>query len=88
MIYFKNKWPIYTRANCGNRGHRQIQVCTGHDLGNLGPFKFVSFVGVALDADIYFAHVYRTNHGTLAAIMPIAQPPRRAEATMGGYLHS
>ena len=46
----------------------------------------VSFVGVPLDADIYFAHVYRTRGGTLLAILPIAMPEEKGSSmpTEGG----
>ena len=68
LVYFGYSWFLYTRANCGARGHRQVQVCVGKDLDSFAPFAYVSFAGVPIDADIYFAHVYRTDRGTMAAI--------------------
>ena len=68
LIYFKQRWLLYARANCGTKGHRQVQVCEGQELGHFGAFIYVSFAGVPLSADIYFAHVYRTTHDTLVAI--------------------
>ena len=68
LVHFGGRWFLYTRANCGESGHRQVQVCVGEDLSNFSAFAYVSFAGVSIDADIYFAHVYRTDCGTMAAI--------------------
>ena len=84
LIYFKDQWFLYARANCGEKGYRQVQVCQGAELDNLGPFKYVSIAGVALDADVYLAHVYSTEHGTLVAILPMAVPPGARYPTQGG----
>ena len=84
MIYFKKQWLLYTRANCGVTGHRQVQVCVGTNLHQLEPFSWVSFAGVPVDADIYFAHIYVTTHQTVAAIFPMAAPPVSGSPTSGG----
>ena len=83
-LHFNNKWFVYTRANCAEKGHRQVQVCIGENLNNFSAFMYVSFAGIPLNADIYFAHVYRTTHGTLAAILPMAKPAAKGVATEGG----
>ncbi len=84
LIYFKAQWFLYARANCATKGHRQVQVCVGEKLSSLGEFKYVSFAGVPLCADVYFAHVYRTQHDTLAAVLPMAEPPVADQPTQGG----
>ena len=84
VVFFNGKWFLYTRANVAARGHRQLQVAFGDQLDRFGPFTLVSFVGVPLDADIYFAHVYQTTEGILVAILPIAMPPDADSFTVGG----
>ena len=84
LVYFGYRLFLYTRANCGESGHRQVQVCVGEDLNSFEPFAYVSFAGVPIDADIYFAHVYRTDRGTMAAIIPMAERPSKDRPTKGG----
>ena len=59
-------------------------MCVGEELRSLGEFRYVSFAGVPLCADVYFAHVYRTQHGTLAAVLPMAETPVADQPTQGG----
>ena len=84
FVHFRSRWFLYTRANCGDSGHRLVQVCVGNDLDNSSAFAYVSFAGVPIHADIYFAHVYRTNRGAVAAIIPMAKPPSPGQPTEGG----
>ena len=84
LIYFHKRWLLFTRANCAEKGHRQVQVCCGNDLDSFGPFSLVSFAGVPLSADVYFAHVYKTAHNTLVAIIPMAESCSKEEPTPGG----
>ena len=84
LIYFRCKWFLYSRANCAQRGYRQVQVCIGDSLDSLGDCQWVSFAGVPLDADAYFAHVDRTDVMTLVALLPIALSSNQGEPAQGG----
>ena len=85
LTFFKDQWFLYARANChADKGCRQVQACHGESLELMSEFKYVSFSGVPIDADIYFVHVYRTNHGTLAAVFPMAEAAKSGRPTLGG----
>ena len=84
LIYFQRRWFLFARANCAEKGHRQVQACCGTQLDSFGSFSLVSFAGVPLDADVYFAHVYKTKHNTLAAIIPMAESATKKSSTRGG----
>ena len=84
LIYFDGRWLVYSRANCGERGHRQVQVCVSSTPDNFHDCQWVSFADIPLDADIYFAHVYRTNANTLVAVIPLAHSATEGAPTEGG----
>ena len=71
LVYFKDHFLLYTRANCAESGHRQVQVCMGTTLSKLESFKLCSFSHTCMSDNIYFAHIYVCG-GFLLAIVPIA----------------
>jgi len=71
LVYFKDHFLLYTRANCAESGHRQVQVCMGTTLSKFESFKLCSFSHTCMSDNIYFAHIYVCG-GFLLAIVPIA----------------
>ncbi len=84
LDYFKDKWMLYTRANCAAHGHRQLQVSIGNKLAERGDCQRVCSAGLNVGADIYLGHAYRADKETPAAITPIAQTSEHGQLAKGG----
>ena len=80
LFYFGGMWMLYNKANCAERGHRQLQVLA---LRLMHWVQFAS-AGLPVDATTYLGHVYQTHGKTLVAIMHIALRSNKGQPSLGG----
>ena len=61
MLFHRNKWRIYARANLAQRGGRAVQTCCSNTsvCNDFAPFEEVYIEGHKnKQHDVYFLHVY------------------------------
>ena len=71
LVFFKNQFFLYSRANCALQGCRQLQVATSRNITSFKEFELCRFSNATLEDNIYFAHIYVIDR-VLVAVVPAA----------------
>lgn len=71
MVFYREMWHLFCRANLRKRGYRSVQVCKGKTLDRFGPFQQICVDEHDDVNNIYFAFVYRTPRDRLMAVCSV-----------------